>query len=199
MTGLLPLPEKINEFKIIQDLGKRAGGGRRRFCIAKCKVCGNHFSVCISDLPRQKSCGCRKSHPETRYQTRLRRILRGMKGRCYNKKDKDYKKYGERGIDICDSWLTTLNFIRWSLTNGYKDNLSIDRIDNNKGYSPDNCRWATPNIQAQNTRKNTLTPELVIDIRKDLEVMKGVDVAKKYQISKGQISAIKLRKIWNNI
>ena len=68
-----------------------------------------------------------------------------------------YKWYGERGITICDEWKGTQGFIKfyeWSLANGYSDELSIDRIDNNKGYSPNNCRWTTKIIQANNTRAN---------------------------------------------
>lgn len=82
-----------------------------------------------------------------------------MKGRCYTKTDRAYKDYGGRGITICDEWLGEKgfeNFYKWSMANGYTDDLSIDRIDNNKGYSPDNCRWADEKTQCRNRRTNHL-------------------------------------------
>ena len=77
-----------------------------------------------------------------------------MKRRCLNKNDARYKDYGGRGITVCKEWLEFLTFYNWASSAGYADGLSIDRIDNNKGYSPENCRWVTMSYQALNKRTN---------------------------------------------
>lgn len=85
---------------------------------------------------------------------KLRIIRAGMKQRCYYKKHDEYRRYGGRGIRVCDEWLDKEHgldsFVEWSLENGYEDGLTIDRIDFDGDYSPDNCRWVTPSIQAYN-------------------------------------------------
>lgn len=85
--------------------------------------------------------------------TRLYRIWQLIKDRTLNKNSNMYKGYGDRGIDICEEWLTFESFKEWSLNNGYKESLTIDRRDNNEGYNPFNCRWTTKEVQARNTRR----------------------------------------------
>lgn len=87
--------------------------------------------------------------------TRLYRIWQGMKNRCYNKNDKRYQDWGGRGIAVCSEWKDKfMVFYNWAVSNGYDDNLTIDRIDNNKGYEPSNCRWITNKENSNNTRRN---------------------------------------------
>jgi hypothetical protein len=91
---------------------------------------------------------------------RLQNIYYGMKHRCYNRNNAEFHRYGGRGITVCDEWKDNFqSFYDWAMANGYKDNLSIDRIDNDKGYSPNNCKWAT-RLEQQSNLSNTIWVEI---------------------------------------
>lgn len=93
--------------------------------------------------------------PGTRRGMRIYRIWCNMKSRCYNGNTSNYKNYGGRGITVCDEWRNDfLSFSEWAMKNGYKDDLSLDRIDNSGNYEPSNCQWATRKQQNSNRRNN---------------------------------------------
>ena len=119
----------------------------RLMCDCQCD-CGKRFLV-----PRYRfltggnkiySCGCsdRRKTLNGLYKHRLRKIYLSMKNRCYYKQDIGYKNYGGRGIKVCDEWLNSFDsFYNWAIQNGYEESLTIDRINNEDGYNPNNCRW----------------------------------------------------------
>lgn len=126
--------------------------------------CGNQKIIRSDSLRsgRTNSCGC--LHKEqllartTRHGmtgSRLYITWQNMKDRCFNEKCSGYKDYGGRGISVCSEWKDSFeNFYEWSLLNGYTDSLTIDRIDVNRNYEPQNCRWTTREAQNRNKRNN---------------------------------------------
>lgn len=137
----------------------------RVYVFCKC-ICGNIISTRLDSVNsnKKKSCGCKtlksgwtnnaaKKHGYSTH--RAYDIFLGMKQRCYDKNNINYFRYGGRGIKICAEWLKNpIKFVEWSLKNGYDKGLQCDRRDNDKGYSPENCRWVTSEVNNNNKRSN---------------------------------------------
>lgn len=81
-------------------------------------------------------------------------MWQGMKARCYNPNNKEYHNYGARGIKVCEEWHASAIFGEWAMSHGYEKGLQLDRVDNNGDYCPENCRWVTPQVNANNRRNN---------------------------------------------
>ena len=131
--------------------------------------CGNYVTVSQANLSsgNTQSCGCFRKENSQRngsksnlhhgqHGTRIYRIWANMLSRCRNPKVRSYKDYGDRGIKVYDEWLIFENFYKWAIQSGYKENLTIDRIDVDGDYSPSNCRWATTKEQARNKRTSRI-------------------------------------------
>ena len=140
------------------------GNDKKGYALWLCLCeCGNYATVRSDKLKSKNtsSCGClmveRFSDKKTTHGKsyhRLYGVWRGIKQRCYYDKHVNYKNYGGRGIDVCSEWKDSFEvFYNWSIDNGYKKGLEIDRIDNYKGYSPVNCRYVTKEENNNNKRK----------------------------------------------
>ena len=147
--------QKFGRLTVVRFDHKENG---RKYYLCQCD-CGNFKIVSNHSLKsgNTKSCGClhkeiltqrnkdnRIHHPENE---RLLRIWRAMLHRCYKETDEHYDYYGGRGIKVCDDWHNFETFQEWALAKGYADNLTIDRLDGNKDYCPENCSWATMTVQ----------------------------------------------------
>ena len=160
---------RFGKLTVVTVKGKRVSGSRFRWyweCVCDC----GKTTVARTDSLRRgsvRSCGCLKeaqdrtnlvaNHRHKLSGTRIYHEWVTMKRRCLNESDKRYVDYGGRGIMVCDEWKDKPDaFFEWAIANGYRDDLTIDRIDNNGNYEPSNCRWVTAKEQSRNRRSNVL-------------------------------------------
>lgn len=148
--------DKYNRLTAVKEIDNRKW-------LFRC-ICGNEKVISKYDVQKghTKSCGClqkentskaKRTHGDT--DSRLYYIWENMRKRCYKPNSDRYKNYGARGITICDDWKNNYsNFYKWAYSNGYNDNLTIERIDINGNYEPSNCTWITMKDQAKNRTSN---------------------------------------------
>lgn len=160
MRSEVSIGERFGRLVVLKQV-ENIGNNIAFLCVCDC---GNQKVVRGVNLARHatRSCGCLRNENGKKRQTiilgsrhPLYKKWVNMKSRCYNPNVHDYENYGGRGIKVCPEWLHDPNaFILWSLANGWKAGLEIDRIDNDKGYSPANCRYVTKYENRMNQRPN---------------------------------------------
>ena len=159
MSGL-----RFGQLTVIEYSETRNG---QAYWLCKCD-CGNKIVARANHLRTGniKSCGCLRGKVNANRSkhglsySRIYNTYYGMVKRCNLPSNASFSRYGGRGIKICDEWLDKSNgfnnFLEWALSHGYSETLTLDRIDVNGNYSPENCRWVTPKVQANNRSSNVI-------------------------------------------
>lgn len=192
--------------KLLKKLGSRlnkTGNSYSSWGLFLCDYCNKEVEKMLGHGKKSKSCGCMKdkfvAEANTKHggrkkgeNERLYKVWWHMIERCYNKKDKDYKNYGKRGINVCREWLEYIPFRDWALLNGYDDNLTIDRENNDGNYEPSNCRFITYKENNRNRSYNILNLEKAEKIREEYKTGKYTqrNLANKYGVTKASISYV---------
>lgn len=189
---------------------ERAKNGELRYYgLFLCSFCLNKSKKRLDVSRIQQSCGCvsielqvqkTTKHGEG-HGTRLYKIWDGIKQRCLNSSAKNYKDYGGRGIKVCIEWKVDFNIFKdWATQNGYRNDLQINRIDNDGNYEPNNCNWVTSQVNNQNQRSTKLNGIKVIEIRNLHKTGNYTlkKLAEDYSVSITTIHEIITNKHWRN-
>ncbi len=190
--------ELIKELPSEKVTSKNGISRTRRMAMFECRVCGNEVKRRRGDGIKQKRCcgGRSKYAPKG---SKIHNTYIGMTQRCWDKNAINYHNYGGRGITVCKAWRNFDNFAKWAFSNGFKEGLEIDRIDNDKGYCPENCRFVSRAKNQRNKRNNIHTPRDIVQIR--LRYSAGgvtmKQLAKEFNDSLGNISNIISKRTWN--
>ena len=148
--------QRFGKLTVVDKLGKNYRRAMMWLCRCDCGAMTKATTTTLRN-GHVRSCGCLRIKDRQTVggkPIRLYRIWKNMKKRCYNANTTDYLYYGARGITVCDEWHDFSPFRAWALENGYTDELTLDRINNDGNYEPANCRWATWKEQAKHRRPN---------------------------------------------
>lgn len=199
---LIPMEGKNFGYLIVIGKSEKVGSRNQVYWDCRC-ICGQVKPFQGDGLRNgsSKSCGCRRADGHGTHRlskSRIYRIWRHMKSRCYNPNVESYPWYGGKGITVCEEWQRFEPFHEWAMTHGYEKNRSIDRIDNSKGYHPDNCKWSTDKEQSRNTTRTVCSEESVVEIRSMFAAgIKNKEIAEIFGISRSQVSAIAYHTSWS--
>ena len=179
---------QIGIYDVLYENNYKSKDGHRMYHV-KCSKCGREYDMQKRHIKKAITCnhiGVDGNYINSNMKWsnhRLQRIYNHMRERCYQKECKDYRWYGAKGIQICNEWLNNpKSFEDWALTNGYKDELTIDRIDETKDYCPDNCIWIS---NEDNSRYKSTTS--MIDV--DGVILTGREWSKKLGLGINRINA----------
>lgn len=188
-------------------------GRPRRFGLYLCEECGREFEHCKSNVARTKSCGCERDRKPVKHGDstkkvpspfrKLNQVWRDIKQRCFNPNSSRYSRYGGRGISMSSEWFDYIVFRDWALSNGYKEGLIIDRIDNNGNYEPGNCRWVDIKTSLLNRDlTNVGSKSRKIDRNKAGEIRESSDpadvLAGRYGVSTSLIYMVRSHRRWKD-
>ena len=169
---------------------------RYRYGLYECQYCGQEFEVITAHIKKghTKSCGCLKGgNTHGLSQNKFYQTWHSMLERCNNSNHKTYKDYGARGITVCEEWLDVANFVAWAeKTHPNVKGVTLDRIDNDKGYSPDNCRWTDATTQCVNQRMKSSNTSGFVGIYWHKNVKKWISVIE-YQKSHINIGSFRTK------
>ncbi len=195
---------KLGKFIVIEDLGylkpKPDSKVGKSYIKIQCILCNKiHIGQYRNFIFRPKVC-CQPKPKRTDDEKRIYHILDGMISRCHNPNIPSFKYYGDNGIEVCSDWRENRkSFLEWAKNNDYQHDLSIDRIDNNKGYCPENCRWVNKETQSRN-RKHVLSIDQVRNVKKLLLTNQThSEISKRLGIKKSRIAQISMGRTWIDI